>query len=119
MKFDPKATYLPFLDPQSPVPMPLPAARSKDPPTSHEAAAGATKFSGSQSDRILEALQLGPASKTELWRRTSISDVAIARRCAELCRLGKIVVVSEHGVSLTGNPERVYGLPLPAVRKNA
>jgi hypothetical protein len=116
VKFDPKATYLPFLDPELPVPMPMPAARAKDPRTSHEAAAGATKFAPSQSERILEALQLGPASKTELWRRTSISDVAIARRCAELCRAGKVVVVSEDGVSLTGNPERVYGLPWQAMR---
>ncbi|MEI8369785.1 MAG: hypothetical protein WCJ31_15225 [Planctomycetia bacterium] len=97
-------------DEKSPAPSPAPAARATDPPTSHEAAEGAKVFAPSQSERILEALQLGPAGKTELWRRTAISDVAIARRCTDLCRVGRLVVVSEDGLSLTGNRERVYDL---------
>lgn len=118
MKFEPGQTFLPFLDPDLPVPMPMPApaARGTDPTTSHEAAAGAKDFSGGQIDRILEALQLGPASKTELWRRTSISDVAIARRCSDLVKAGKLVVISEDGVSLTGKRERVYAFPWQSMR---
>lgn len=97
-------------DEKSPAPSCAPAARARDPETSHEAAEGAKAFAPSQSERILEALQLGPAGKTELWRRTAISDVAIARRCTDLCRVGRLVVVSEDGLSLTGNRERVYDL---------
>jgi hypothetical protein len=116
MKFEPGQTFLPFLDPELPVPMPMPAARAKDPPTSHEAAEGAKEFSAGHIDRILEALQLGPASKTELWRRTSISDVAIARRCSEMVKAGKLVVIGEDGLSLTGKRERVYALPWQSMR---
>jgi len=103
--FGPKPTTTP-----PPAPSCAPAARARDPETSHEAAEGAKVFAPSQSERILEALQLGPAGKTELWRRTAISDVAIARRCTDLCRVGRLVVVSEDGLSLTGNRERVYDL---------
>ena len=108
--------FLPFLDPALPVPMPMPSARAKDPETSHEAAEGAKDFSAGHIDRILEALQLGPASKTELWRRTSISDVACARRCSDLVKAGKLVVISEDGRSLTGKRERVYALPWQSMR---
>ena len=108
--------FLPFLDPGLPVPMPTPAARATDPPPSHEAAEGAKSFAPGHIDRILEALQLGPASKTELWRRTSISDVAIQRRCSDLVKAGRLIVISEDGVSLTGKRERVYGLPWQSMR---
>lgn len=117
MKFERDQTFLPFLDPELPVPMPMPAARAKDPVTSHEAAEGAKDFASNHNDRILEALQLGPASKTELWRRTSISDVAIQRRCSDLVKAGKLIVISEDGRSLTGNRERVYALPWQSVRQ--
>ena len=118
MKFERDQTFLPFLDPELPVPMPVPAARATDPAPSHEAAEGAKDFSANHNDRILEALQLGPASKTELWRRTSISDVAIARRCSDLVKAGKLIVISEDGKSLTGNRERVYALPWQSMRGN-
>ena len=116
MKYEPGQTFLPFLDPSMPVPMPAPAARATDPPTSHEAAAGAKEFAPSQHDRILEALQLGPASKTELWRRTGIDNVAVARRVSELVERKAIVVISNDGVSLTGKRERVYALPWQSMR---
>jgi hypothetical protein len=109
-------TFLPFLDPDLPVPMPEPAARATDPTPSHEAAEGAKDFAACHIDRILKALQLGPASKTELWRRTSISDVACARRCSDLVSAGKLIVISEDGRSLTGKRERVYALPWQAMR---
>ena len=117
MKFERDQTFLPFLDPGLPVPMPAPAARATDPLPSHEAAEGAKSFAPGHIDRILEALQLGPASKTELWRRTSISDVAIARRCSDLVSAGKLIVISEDGVSLTGKRERVYALPWQQMRQ--
>jgi hypothetical protein len=105
---------LPFLDPTLPVPMP--AARAKDPMTSHKAAEGAKVFAPSQKEQILEALRIGPASKTEISRRTGINDVAVARRCSELVKERKVLVLSEDGVSASGNVERVYGLPWQAMR---
>jgi len=115
VKFERDQTFLPFLDPELPVPMP--AARATDPLPSHEAAEGAKDFAPGHNDRILETLQLGPASKTELWRRTSISDVACARRCSDLVKAGKLVVISEDGRSLTGKRERVYALPWQSMRQ--
>jgi hypothetical protein len=117
VKFERDQTFLPFLDPDLPVPMPHPAARATDPPPSHEAAEGAKSFAPGHNDRILEALQLGPASKTGLWRRTSISDVACARRCSDLVKAGKLIVISENGRSLTGKRERVYALPWQSMRQ--
>jgi len=105
---------LPFLDPRLPVPMP--SARASDPPTSHKAAEAAKAFSPSQKEQILEALRLGPASKTEISRRTGINDVAVARRCSELVKERKVLVLSEDGKSASGNDERVYGLPWQAMR---
>ena len=105
---------LPFLDPRLPVP--APAARATDPATSHAAAEGAKAFAPSQKEKILEALRLGPAGKTELSRRTGINDVAVARRCSELVKERKVLILSEDGVSAAGNCERVYGLPWQAMR---
>lgn len=116
MKYEPDQTFLPFLDPSMPVPMPAPAARAKDPPTSHEAAAGAKQWAGDHHVKILEALQLGPASKTVLASRTGIDGVAVARRTGELVGSGQIVVISNDGVSLTGKRERVYALPWQSMR---
>ena len=91
-------------------------ARRTDPPTSHKAAEGAKAFAPSQKETILEALRLGPAGKTELSRRTGINDVAVARRCSELVKERKVLILSEDGVSAAGNCERVYGLPWQAMR---
>ena len=103
---------LPFLGPRLPVPM----ARATDPATSHKAAEGAKAFAPSQKETILEALRLGPAGKTELSRRTGINDVAVARRCSELVKERKVLILSEDGISASGNCERVYGLPWQAMR---
>ena len=105
---------LPFLDPRLPVP--APAARATDPATSYKAAEGAKAFAPSQKETILKALRLGPASKTEISRRTGINDVAVARRCSELVKERKVLILSENGVSASGNDERVYGLPWQAMR---
>lgn len=110
-RFETQQGFLPLFDPPAPAPVPPPAARAKDPPTSHEAAEGAKDFAPTHHEKILEALRLGPASKTELWRRTGIDSVAVARRAGELVDRGEIVVVSNDGRSLTGKRERVYGLP--------
>lgn len=106
---------LPFLDPRLPVPM----ARASDPPTSHKAGERAREFAPSQKEQILEALRLGPASKTEISRRTGLNDVAVARRCSELVKERKVLVMSEDGKSAAGNDERVYGLPWQAMRPGA
>ena len=106
--------FLPFLDPTLPVPMP--AARAKDPTTSHKAAEGAKAFAPSQKEQILKALRIGPAGKTELSRRTGINDVAVARRCSELVKQRKVLILSQDGKSAAGNDERVYGLPWQAMR---
>jgi len=87
-----------------------PLARASDPPTSHEAAAGAARFASGHHRQILDALVDGPASKTQLARRTGIDGVAVARRISELLDHGKVVVVSNDGVSPTGKRERVYAL---------
>ena len=99
-----------------PAPSPVPAARATDPPPSHEAAEGAKDFAPGHNAKIIEALQLGPASKTELWRRTGINDVAIARRCSEMVGAGTLIVISQDGRSLTGKRERVYALPWQSMR---
>ena len=106
--------FLPFLDPTLPVPMPM--ARAKDPPTSHKAGERAKVFAPSQKEQILEALRKGPGGKTELSRRTGINDVAVARRCSELVKERKVLILSEDGKSASGNDERVYGLPWQAMR---
>ena len=106
--------FLPFLDPTLPVPMP--AAHATDPATSHKAAEGAKVFAPSQKEQILEALRKGPGGKTELSRRTGINDVAVARRCSELVKERKVLILSEDGKSAAGNDERVYGLPWQAMK---
>lgn len=89
-----------------------PAARARDPETSHQAAAGAREFAVAHRDRILAALEQGPASKTVLAARTGLDGVAVARRIKDLLDDGRIVVVSNDGVSPTGKAERVYSLAM-------
>lgn len=110
-----KQMGLPFLDPRLPVPM----ARVSDPPPSYKAGERAREFALSQKEQILESLRLGPASKTEISRRTGINDVAVARRCSELIKERKVLVFSEDGKSAAGNDERVYVLPSQAMRPGA
>jgi hypothetical protein len=64
------------------------AARRNDPPTSKAAGRQAESFRGDHARRILEALALGPAGKTEIGRRCGLTEQQVARRMHELLRTG-------------------------------
>jgi len=96
---------------------PRPAARATDPPTSHEAAERAERFSTGHYAQILEALRESPGSKTQLSARTGINDVEVGRRISDLLGVGRVLVHSHDGRSASGNRERVYALPGRAERE--
>lgn len=67
-------------------------ARRTDPATSHKAAERASKFAGSQSARILEALTAlgGTGTAESIGARCSLSVVQVDRRRKELVDAGKV-----------------------------
>lgn len=84
-------------------------SRRGDPATSKSAAQDAAKFAESQAGRVLQALRrIGPAGKTRLAVAALLSDVQVARRCADLQRLGLAVPLDKTELSTARKPERLW-----------
>lgn len=84
-------------------------ARRTDPATSHAAAADAVRFAGSQSARILRALQaLGSATAHELALHTGLTVVQCDRRLPELERAGSARVLMVGAKPMTRAGFRVW-----------
>ncbi|MFN3377478.1 MAG: hypothetical protein ACK40S_13135 [Burkholderiaceae bacterium] len=88
--------------------------RASDPITSVIAAEGSRAFSGPHCDRILAALQLGPATAHELQATTGLTVVQIDRRLPELRRAGKARVSQHMGEDLVRNGARVWEACAPS-----
>ncbi len=84
------------------------AARKTDPPTSKAAAAGAREFAGDHARRILDALDAGPAGKTEIGQRCGLTEQQVARRMHELTRTGAVERTGRAVRSASGCPECEY-----------
>lgn len=84
--------------------------RAHDPITSVLAAEAAGAFSGPHCERILAALELGPATAHELMSLTDLSVVQIDRRLPELLRNAKAQVVQVNGEDLIRAGARVWEL---------
>lgn len=81
--------------------LPFPQARATDPHTSKEAARRAATFANNHRDRIHAALDT-PANIYEIAERTGLDHVAVARRMAEMQRMG---LVERTGVTRDGGKE--------------
>ena len=84
------------------------AARKTDPPTSKAAAAGAREFAGDHARRILDALEAGPAGKTEIGQRCGLTEQQVARRMHELTRTGAVERTGRAVKSASGSQESEY-----------
>ena len=86
-----------------------PLARRSDPQTSKDAAKSAADFASSHCGIILSALKkYGPAGKTRLAARTQISDVAVARRLADLQKQGLAEPTGETEINGKNRQERIW-----------
>lgn len=84
------------------------AARRTDPRTSRAAAARAASFAGDHRQRILAALEEGPAGKTEIGRRCGLTEQQVARRMHELRRAGLVERTGRDVRSASGCGEDEY-----------
>lgn len=84
------------------------AARRSDPPTSRIAARMAGGLVADHHRRILEALELGPAGKTEIGLRCGLTEQQVARRMHELRRAGQVERTGRRARSASGRPEDEY-----------
>lgn len=82
--------------------------RREDPPTSRSAAEAAQSFAGDHRERILAALEAGPAGKTEIGRRCGLTEQQVARRMHELRRAGRVERTGREVVSHSGCMESEY-----------
>lgn len=83
------------------------AARTTDPVTSHIAAAMAGDLRRDHWQRILQALDEAPGSKSELADRTGLDGHQVGKRMAELERAG-LARVCGMTRSAAGRPERIW-----------
>lgn len=81
--------------------LPFPQARASDPETSREAARKAATFANNHRDRIHAALDT-PGTIFDIAKRTGLDHVAVARRMAEMQRMG---LVERTGVTRDGGKE--------------
>ena len=84
--------------------------RRTDPATSCEAAAKTPEFSGDHRERILAALEAGPAGQSELSRRTGLTVAQVSKRLKELRDSGRIVRDGD-AVSASGGREARWRRP--------
>lgn len=85
----------------------LPLFRPSDPPTSKEAGRRARRFAAGHEAKILEALELGPATKDGIAARCGLTEQQVARRMRPLVVAG-LVEVAGQGRSASGSLERLY-----------
>jgi len=86
----------------------LPLFRQSNPATSRAAAEASKKFRGEHERRILEALELGPAHRDEIARRSGLEQSAVWRRLAALERRGEIERTGEVARGESGMKQGVY-----------
>ena len=90
---------------------PAPAARVRDPETSHQAAAQAKELAARHHRIILACLEAhGPAGKDRIAALTSLTGVAVCRRLSELHKAGKIIPTGKNVQSTAGRAEREWRL---------
>lgn len=88
-----------------------PLARSRDPHTSHLAAASAKELQARHHRLILDCLkQHGPHGKDGIAARTQLTGVAVARRTVELARAGLIKETGRTVLSTAGRQEREWAI---------
>lgn len=86
-----------------------PAARRRDPETSHQAAAQAKEMAVRHHKIILDCLkEHGPLGKDGISWQTGLSGVAVARRTVELQRMGLIRLTGRKVPSTAGRDEREW-----------
>lgn len=85
----------------------LPLFRTSDPVTSKEAGRRARRFAAGHEAKILEALELGPATKDGIAARCGLTEQQVARRMRPLVLAG-LVEVAGQGRSASGALERLY-----------
>lgn len=83
-------------------------ARRTDPPTSKAAAARVQVFRGEHALLIMQALEQGPAGKTEIGRRCGLTEQQVARRMHELRRAGLVERTGREVESESGCGEDEY-----------
>lgn len=88
--------------------LPLFAARKKDPPTSHAAAARVNEFAGEHHQAILEALSHGPAGASGIAARCGLLAHQVNKRINELAKAGRIVETGRIVASASGRGEREW-----------
>ena len=86
----------------------IPRARNTDPVTSH-AAANAVDFAGAHYKAIYEALLLaGPSGKDRIADWANLDRSQVARRLAEMRRMGLVVLTGELVMSRSNRSEREW-----------
>lgn len=86
-----------------------PAARRRDPETSHQAAAQAKELAARHNRVILYVLrEHGPRGKDGIAQLAMLEGVQVARRLSELHKAGKVIPTGETVLSDTGRGERVW-----------
>jgi len=89
----------------------MPLFRRTDPVTSKIAGTMAREFRGDHERRILEALERGPATKTEIAVRTGVlTEQQVARRMHGLMVKGAVEPTGVDRKSQSGCPEREWRL---------
>jgi hypothetical protein len=98
--------------------LPPPAARRRDPDTSHIAAAAARDLQVRHQQMILDCLRKhGPLGKDGIAARTRLDGVQVCRRLSELDRARIIEPTGATVPSTSGRMEREWRLRVPrAVR---
>ena len=90
---------------------PAPAARRRDPETSHQAAAQAKELAARHHRVILYVLrEHGPRGKDGIAKLAMLEGVQVARRLSELHKAGKVVPTGATVQSDTGRGEREWRL---------
>ena len=88
-----------------------PAARRRDPSTSHDAALQAKELAARHNRLILDCLRThGPLGKDGIAARTQLTGVQVARRLSELEKAGKAFPTGKAAPSTTGRSEREWRL---------
>lgn len=84
-------------------------ARTSDPVTSHQAAAGAAEFAGAQRARVLEALPAGAElGAEEIGDLAGMDAYQVRKRLPELRALGQVHPTDRTRTTRGGRAERIW-----------
>lgn len=93
--------------PSPQIAIPLPAARRRDPQTSHDAAA--SMRGSQQGEAVLAALrELGRAGATAIATRAGLTQIQVCRRLPELAKAGLARTVAGLTRTAAGRAERIW-----------